>query len=219
MSFGSQLILTMFRLTKKMGKIHRILHENKCHPQAENEYSRRQFQCRLHGAKHEVEPVCFLLVQSHSFRTLWYQQNASFAIESSTCSQSTHSHSVDSRHQPFRQFSRSRQVSLLVVSRQKTQMLFVNQQTLFVLSILTKLTPPAIDRAITPITTKSQRTSAIVAFDNCWRLHCVTFMIYMVSGHLATRESRHQPSRHQRTTSPPTNPPPSHQVVEVKQPR
>ena len=31
----------------------------------------------------------------------------------------------------------------------------------------------------------------------------------MVTGHLATREFRHQPTRHQETTSPPTNSPPS----------
>ena len=35
-----------------------------------------------------------------------------------------------------------------------------------------------------------------------------------VSGHLATREFRHQPTRHQETITPPTNSPPN-KVVEV----
>ena len=53
----------------------------------------------------------------------------------------------------------------------------------------------------------------VSTFIECFlvRRCCLVKDALSVSGHLATRESRHQ-----RTTSPPTNPPPSHQVVEVK---
>ena len=40
-------------------------------------------------------------------------------------------------------------------------------------------------------------------------LKLASVVVSGVSGHLATRESRHQPTRHHETTSPPANSPPS----------